>query len=337
MNLISPEEWDTFLSHYPNAHLLQTTAWGQFKEAFGWQVQRILTRSPEPSGAQVLFRRLPMGIFTIAYIPKGPVGSPDAVFWKDVDELCRQHRAIFLKVEPDSWDCSQSPPAGFRESNHSIQPQRTLVVDLTAEEDHILGRMKQKTRYNIRLALRKGIVVRTSSDINAFYRLLEVTGGRDEFGVHSPAYYRRAYEHFHPQGECELFLAEFQGEPLAGLMAFAHGQRAWYFYGASSNKHRERMPTYLLQWEAMRWARAQGCKEYDMWGVPDADEETLEANFTQRSDGLWGVYRFKRGFGGELRRSPGPWDRVYRSWLYQLYNWWVSRAVPGSEAGDRAD
>lgn len=337
MNLISPEEWDKFLSHFPNAHLLQTTAWGQFKQAFGWQVRHILTRSPEPSGAQVLFRRLPLGLFTIAYIPKGPVGLPDAAFWKDVDALCRKHRAIFLKVEPDSWDCSQCPPVGFQESIHSIQPQRTLVVDLTAEEDHILGRMKQKTRYNIRLALRKGIVVRTSSDLNAFYRLLEVTGGRDEFGVHSPAYYRRAYELFHPQGECELFLAEFQGEPLAGLMAFAHGQRAWYFYGASSNKHRERMPTYLLQWEAMRWARGQGCTEYDMWGVPDADEEELEANFTQRSEGLWGVYRFKRGFGGELRRSPGPWDRVYHSRLYQLYDWWVRRSETGGEAGGRVD
>jgi peptidoglycan pentaglycine glycine transferase (the first glycine) len=332
MNLISPEEWDSFLSHYPNAHLLQTSTWGQFKQSFGWQVQHLVTPSPQPAGAQVLFRRLPLGIFTIAYIPKGPVGSPGAAFWKDIDALCRRRRAIFLKLEPDTWECNLDPPQGFQTSAHSIQPQSTLVVDLTAEEDHILGRMKQKTRYNIRLALRKGIVVRTSSDLSAFYRLLEVTGGRDEFGVHSLSYYQRAYEFFHPRGECELFLAEYQGEPLAGLMAFLHGQRAWYFYGASSNKHRERMPTYVLQWEAMRWARNKGCTHYDLWGVPDASEEELEANFTQRSDGLWGVYRFKRGFGGELRRSPGPWDRVYRPQLYQLYDWWVRRSQASGEA-----
>jgi peptidoglycan pentaglycine glycine transferase (the first glycine) len=109
---------------------------------------------------------------------------------------------------------------------------------------------------------------------------------------------------------------------LAALMVFAYGKRSWYFYGGSANIHRERMPNYLLQWEAMRWARTQGCTEYDFWGVPDADLETLEAGFTQRTDGLWGVYRFKRGFGGELRRALGPWDRVYQPLLYRLYLLW---------------
>ncbi len=113
-------------------------------------------------------------------------------------------------------------------------------------------------------------------------------------------------------------------------MAFANGKRAWYFYGASANEHRERMPTYLLQWEAMRWARSLGCTLYDMWGVPDEDEETLEANFTTRSAGLWGVYRFKRGFGGRLTRAASPWDRVYNPFLYGFYRWWTGmRSNPG--------
>ena len=106
-------------------------------------------------------------------------------------------------------------------------------------------------------------------------------------------------------------------------MVFAHGDRAWYFYGASSDEHRNLMPTYLVQWEAMRWARHQGCREYDLWGIPDADAQTLEAQFTERADGLWGVYRFKRGFGGELRRAPDPWERVYNPLLYRLYRWRV--------------
>jgi lipid II:glycine glycyltransferase (peptidoglycan interpeptide bridge formation enzyme) len=152
---------------------------------------------------------------------------------------------------------------------------------------------------------------------------MEITGGRDAFGVHSYAYYQRAYDLFHPRGKCELFVAEFEGKPLAAMMVFAHGKRAWYFYGASANEHRERMPTYLVQWEAMRWARAQGCLDYDLWGVPDADEKTLEDNFTSRNDGLWGVYRFKRGFGGRLCRSLDPWDRVYKPGLYTLYRWWA--------------
>jgi len=112
---------------------------------------------------------------------------------------------------------------------------------------------------------------------------------------------------------------------FAGLMVFAHGRRAWYFYGASASDHRDRMPTYILQWEAMRWARAHGCTEYDLWGVPDADEDTLENEFSERSDGLWGVYRFKRGFGGRLCRSAGPWDRIYQPVLYKFYERWASR------------
>jgi lipid II:glycine glycyltransferase (peptidoglycan interpeptide bridge formation enzyme) len=150
---------------------------------------------------------------------------------------------------------------------------------------------------------------------------MEITGGRDEFGVHSREYYQQVYERFHPRGECELLIAEYEGQPLAGVIVFARGPRAWYFYGASSNEYRELMPTYLLQWEAMRWARQRGCTQYDLWGVPDEDEETLEANFTTRSDGLWGVYRFKRGFGGQLCRAPAAWDRVYQPLLYRLYLW----------------
>jgi lipid II:glycine glycyltransferase (peptidoglycan interpeptide bridge formation enzyme) len=102
-------------------------------------------------------------------------------------------------------------------------------------------------------------------------------------------------------------------------MVFTSSSRSWYFYGASSGIHRDRMPTYLVQWEAMRWAKKMSCTEYDLWGVPDQDLDTLEANFTNRNDGLWGVYRFKRGFGGQLKRNCGPWDRVYNPFLYSLY------------------
>lgn len=331
MPLLQASEWESFLADYPRAHLLQTTAWGDLKSEFGWDVARLANGK---AGAQVLFRRLPLG-FTLAYIPKGPVGERGRWrdLWPKLDSLCRQRKAILLKVEPDLWETvggnETVSPEDFRVSGHAIQPPRTILVNLEAEEDALLARMKQKTRYNIRLALKKGVIVRTSSDLDKFYRLLQVTGERNEFGVHSNDYYQRAYELFHPHGECELFLAEFQHEPLAAIMVFSHGQRAWYFYGASAALHRQRMPSYLLQWEAMRWARNHGCKEYDLWGVPDADQETLEASFTERSNGLWGVYRFKRGFGGQLRRSPGPWDRVYQPVMYAFYHWWMRKHEPG--------
>ncbi len=340
---VSAPEWDDFLSCFPDAHVLQTTAWGELKTAFGWQPVRLISHHPQGGriGAQVLFRPLPFGL-SLAYLPKGPIGEgqPDlgssfwSPLWHEVDELCRARRAIFLKVEPDIWERPdqnldrRAAPAGFRLGRQDIQPPRTLLVDLTGDEEAVLARMKQKTRYNIRLALKKGVLVSPSADFIAFHRLLMQTGQREDFGVHSLEYYRRAYELFYPRAECELFLAEFEGQPLAGLMVFARGSRAWYFYGASSEAHREKMPSYLLQWEAMRWARAHGCSTYDLWGVPDVDEQTLEAHFTSRSDGLWGVYRFKRGFGGQLRRAQGPWDRVYNPWLYALYCRWIAFRRP---------
>jgi lipid II:glycine glycyltransferase (peptidoglycan interpeptide bridge formation enzyme) len=343
MPVVSIPEWDDFLNEHPEAHILQTSAWGEIKAAFGWEPVRIIGGSPGLLvGAQILFRKLPFGL-SLAYIPKGPVmNNLDngwagwEALWPTVDHLCRKQRAIFLKIEPDLFEQfegledavmidSQKPAANFHLAQEGIQPARTLLVDLRGSEEDVLGRMKQKTRYNTRLALKKGVVVKASADIEEFYRLMIQTGKRDAFGVHSKEYYSQVYDCFHPYGQCELLFAEYQGEPLAALMVFARGKRAWYFYGASSDAHRDRMPTYLLQWEAIRWARSQGCTVYDLWGVPDAEESALEAGFMQRADGLWGVYRFKRGFGGFLARASGPWDRVYYKRLYSLYRWYFSR------------
>jgi lipid II:glycine glycyltransferase (peptidoglycan interpeptide bridge formation enzyme) len=280
-------------------------------------------------GVQILFRALPLG-FSLGYIPKGPLGANWEQLWPEIDTLCRARRAVFLKVEPDAWEDEfdqqrQFSAFGFQPSDHSLQPRRTAIVDISGEEEEILARMKQKTRYNIRLAGRKEVVVTPSSDLEAFSSLMDVTGQRDEFGVHSRSYYRRVYELFHPLGMCELLVASYQGQPLAGIMVFARGDRAWYLYGASNNLERNRMPAYLVQWEAIRWARRKGCTSYDLWGVPDADEETLEADFTQRSDGLWGVYRFKRGFGGQIRRAAGAWDKVYNRTAYLAYQLLIAR------------
>ena len=360
-------EWKEFLAAHPETHLLQTGEWGELKSAFGWEAARVIVGD---CGAQILFRKLPLG-FTLGYMPKGPVFSDQCSviseqFWAEVDEVCRARRAIFLKIEPDDWECddsrrriaksgdfalqvkiepvewecddsrrriAKSGDFALRASPHNIQPRRTIIVDLRGSGEEILARMKQKCRYNIRLAEKKGVAVRTWDDVAAFHRMVLATGERDVFGVHSLEYYRRAYDLFHEAGMCEMLVAEYEGRPLAALMVFARGKRAWYFYGASTDESRNLMPTYLLQWEAMRWAKARGCEEYDLWGVPDEDEATLEANFETRRDGLWGVYRFKRGFGGELRRAAGALDRVYNLPLYRLYLWRMSRGA--EEPGGR--
>ena len=319
-------DWNHFLESHPNSHLLQMGEWGELKKDFGWKPVRIIDHE---IGAQILFRRLPLGL-TIGYLPKpvfsGQFSGISDQFWREVDSICKKNRAIFLKVEPDTWDeksIIHAKRSLFIISKYNIQPPRTVVLSIKEEEETILSRMKPKCRYNIRLAAKKGVTVRAWDDISAFHEMMTVTGGRDNFGVHSKEYYQRAYELFHAKGTCELLVAEYEGKPLASLMVFANGKRAWYVYGASNDHERNRMPTYLLQWEAVRWAKARGCDEYDLWGVPDEGEEKLEVEFESRHDGLWGVYRFKRGFGGELKRAAQAVDRVYNPLLYWMYTKYI--------------
>jgi len=320
MTEVTLTEWNQFLTKFPDAHLLQMGEWGELKKDFDWKPVRVISGD---AGSQILFRRLPLG-FTIGYMPKpvdsGQLAVDSESFWSEVNSVCKKNRAVFLKLEPDAWeDEFIIYHSSFIISKHNIQPPRTITLDIKDSEEDILARMKPKCRYNIRLAEKKGVTVRAWDDVAAFHEMMTVTGGRDGFGVHSKEYYQRAYELFHPKGTCELLVAEYEGKPLASLMVFANGRRAWYVYGASNNEERNRMPTYLLQWEAVRWAKARGCEEYDMWGVPDENEEMLEANFESRHDGLWGVYRFKRGFGGQLKRAAQALDRVYNPLLYWAY------------------
>jgi lipid II:glycine glycyltransferase (peptidoglycan interpeptide bridge formation enzyme) len=320
-------DWDDRIASSSQGHLLQSWAWGELKSEFGWTAERV---DDGPACAQVLFRSLPAGLGSMAYIPKGPVVDfHDEAALKSLlaalGPLAEKERALCLKIEPnlddEPWLAERLCAHGFKLSPQEIQPRRTILVDLDAEPDDLLKRMKQKTRYNIRLAGRRGVTVRPANDkdLPDVYDLMKLTAERDGFGIHSPYYYETAYRRFVPAGQGALLVAEHEGRLLAALMAFAFGGTAIYMYGASSNEGRKRMPTYLLQWEAMLWAKKQGCVVYDLWGVPDEDEESLEAGFTQRSDGLWGVYRFKRGFGGSLTRSAGTWDLVYSPLRYQLY------------------
>ena len=326
MSEITSNEWQTFLNTQENVHILQTAQWGKLKSQFGWEAHFF---THEDCGAQVLLRKLPLG-FHIAYLPMGPVGKPNQDLLVEIQSFCKKNKCIFLKIEPDMWEedfpasALSSVLEGFSESK-SIQPANTIVLSLNGDAETWLSRMKQKTRYNVRLAAKKGVVIEDSESIDTFYSLMIETGERDAFGVHSKSYYQTAFDLFKSNDTCKLFIASFEGTPLAGIMVFISGNRAWYFYGASNNVERNRMPTYLIQFEAMKYCAESGCTSYDLWGIPDADTETLENEFMNRKDGLWSVYRFKRGFGGEIKRLAGAWDQVYIKPLYNLYRWWSNR------------
>ncbi len=241
MNIVSLSDWNKFLENHPDAHLLQMGEWGELKKDFGWKPVRIIL--DRETCAQILFRRLPLGL-TLGYMPKPVFSGQWSVvseqFWKEVDSICKKNRAVFLKIEPDAWD-NELPDTWhvtLRASPHNIQPPRTITIDIEDSEETILARMKPKCRYNIRLAEKKGVTVRAWDDIPAFHEMMTVTGGRDNFGVHSKEYYQRAYELFHRKGTCELLVAEYEGKSLAALMVFANGNRAWYVYGASNDQER---------------------------------------------------------------------------------------------------
>ena len=337
-------EWNKALRALPWPHLLQSWEWGEFKSRWGWSAERWLLRAPDgaPRAAvQVLRRRLGRLPFCVLYVPKGPACADEAAFLAALDWLAaraRAVRALWVKIDGDPH--LAQPPAerpqalaryralltqrGWRYSPSQVQFRNTAHTELRRSDEALLATMKPKTRYNIGLARRRGVTVRAGSveDAPLFYSLLRTTAERDQFSIHTLDYYRDFLRLF-AQGEdapARLLIAEYQQQPLAALVVAAVGERAIYLYGASSDQQRELMPTYLLQWEAMLWARRRGCKTYDLWGIPDEDEATLEANFERRSDGLWGVYRFKRGFGGQVVRYIGAWVDVrspLRWWLFQ--------------------
>lgn len=324
------QQWDAFVQSHPRAHILQLSAWGEHKRHFGWDVARIALAQGESigGGAQILLRRLPLRLGAMGYIPFGPYVVDDALWpalWQAIRQtLVPKHRIAFLKIEPGIYHNGESIPPfpqwGFRPSPQTIQPPRTILLDIAASDDDLLARMNQGTRRKIRQSLKNEIRYYhgTRDDVKVFTDMMQTTAQRNAFGVHDHHYYQLAYDLFAPQ-YAALILAEHGGDPLAGIMVFGVGESAQYLYGASSNIKRNLMAAYGVQWQAIQWAKQRGHRYYDMWGIPDADEATLEAQFQERADGLWGVYGFKRGWGGRIVRSLGAYDLPYNQALYLGY------------------
>jgi peptidoglycan pentaglycine glycine transferase (the first glycine) len=325
----NPEQWNTALANLPAAHVLQTWEWGAFKSRYGWRPTRYLWLGPEgdqPRAAgSVLTRRLGRWLASVMYVPKGPaLDYGDTALLEQVlahlEAMARRGRALFVKIDPDVRSDTAEGKAvvatlrrrGWRVSREQVQFRSTILLDLTRSLDELLAAMKSKWRYNTRLAARRGVTVRrgTSADLSLLYQMYAETAARDGFVTRPEDYYRDAWYAFIEAGLAQPLIAEVEREPVAMVLIFRFASRAWYMYGASRAVHREKMPNYLLQWEAIRWARERGCAVYDMWGAPDIPDE---------SDPLWGVYRFKRGFDGEFVTHIGAWDFPVSRAGYCLY------------------
>lgn len=321
------EQWNAIARRLPCSHVLQSWEWGEFKRRHGWLPARLLFETDgRRAAASILRRRAAPLPFSILYVPKGPLLDYDDPLLLDavlgeLERIARQQRAIFVKIDPDvpadhETATSLMRRRGWQPSREQIQFRNTLRTDLRPGDDEILAAMKSKTRYNIRYSIRKGVEVRRSNDLGLFYRMYAETGRRDGFLIRPFGYYQDAWGMFIEAGLAQLFIAWYEDEPLAGVLPFRFGETAWYMYGASRDAHRNLMPNYLLQWEAMLWAKEHGCTTYDWWGAPDHLSET---------DPMWGVYRFKAGFAAEFVEQIGAWDFPVSRPLYQLYTTLIPR------------
>ena len=317
--VVDAASFDAQLLRHARPHILQSSHWAALKAPV-WSAQHLVWG--DEAAATILSRKLSPLPVQIHYAPKGPIARADLDVWQqllpELEAHARQQRALFIKIDPDVPAESALGNAltdllqarGWVFSADQVQYRNTVLSDLRGDEAALLAGMKSKTRYNIRLAGRRGVVVTASDDFDTFYQLYAETAARDGFLIRPRAYYLQVMQRLQGASLGQLLLAQREHQVLAGLFLFRFGPTAWYFYGASSNEGRRHMPTYLLQWEAMRWARAQGCTTYDWWGAPDELTE---------DDPMWGVYRFKEGFGGQFTRWIGAWDYAPNKTLYRAY------------------
>lgn len=326
-----------------------------------------------PSAAALILKRtIPMGgmsaRLSILYAPKGPL-----LDWtnetlrnrvlNDLQTFAKKKGAIFLKMDPDvvlgtgipaqenniddatgQAVMSELKRRGWGYSSDQIQFKNTVLIDLNPSEEELLARMKQKTRYNIRLAEKKGVVLRigTPKDLGMLYQMYAETSVRDGFVIRDEGYYKIVWTTFMANAQspvstnqspitnpreaslwdqlpsAEPLIAEVHNEPVAAIFVFYFAKRAYYVYGMSRDVHREKMPAYLLQWEAIKRARVRGCSIYDLWGAPDVFDE---------GDSMWGVYRFKEGLGGKVVRTLGAWDFAPNPFWYKLYSEIIPRLL----------
>lgn len=310
---------------------LQSEFWGEMVDRGGEIVERWGVKMPVEKGSEngndgekiiaaiTIIKKPLIGPFFYWYAPRGPRGEREAVDFLLTELKNRKSDAVFFRIEPEELPASKGDIINLKKSL-DLQPKKTLMLDLSKSEEELLKEMSQKTRYNIRLAEKKGVKIikgisfggkdniKAEKDFAEFWRLMSLTGERDAFRLHSASHYKNllnidSSKEF--DGKIKLFFASTGGKNIAaGLFCF-FGDRVTYMHGASDNEARNLMAPHLLQWEVIRQAKKEGYKYYDFYGI---DEKKWP-----------GVTRFKLGFGGFIKEYPGTYDFVFRPIIYGLY------------------
>ncbi len=264
----------------------------------------------------ILKRKVPYSNYHFFYAPRGPVMDFKNIkafdFLLDAVEIeAKKNNAISLKLDPQIFENDQEvinllKTRGFVYQKMNVQPRTTFIVDLHLPQDELLLTFEEKTRYNIRLSLKKGVVVKEISNdqgVEEFYDIYKETAERDNFLIHPISYYKNIKACLVDRGMANIFIAYHNDKPIAGVYTFNFGSRLWYMYGASLNASRNVMPNHALHWHIINWAKEKGFKDYDLFGIPSNPTENHP---------LWGVYRFKKGFNGKLIKYVGVFDLAYK-------------------------
>ena len=306
-----------YVATHPRGDVLQTTSWGKLKSSSGWDYYPlgVVKEGALQAAALILVKKLPILPAIIAYSPRGPLfSSPEALgaLFQGAINLLKEKKALVWKMDPpishgdQLWeDLVKSHNLVWVDTGldfQGVQPSHVMVLDLNHSTERLLNNMKSKTRYNIRYAMRKGVRIvplKEKAQLSVFYCLLQETAERDRFTIRPLSYFEEMWDHLVQNNLAKVFLAYHQNTPLAGAICFKLGTKAWYVYGASSNENRNLQASHLIQWEMIRWAKSVGCNVYDFRGVSgDLNPEHP----------LYGLYRFKEGFGATLKSYVGEYD-----------------------------
>ena len=322
------QEYKKFLESHDRCNFQQSLEWGNVKTS--WKKEVILSEDKDGNirgSLCVWIRKIPI-FGNIMYSARGPVCDLyDEEITKDLREgadlLAKKYKAFVLRVEPDILKSDEEfrkiiTKNGFKIKDDSkdfkdeIQPRFVFRLNLKGKtEEEIFSELHQKTRYNVRLATKKGVVIKegTREDLKEFHKIMIETGERDNFIIRSLEYFEKMYDEMAPN-HMKLLMAYHEDKPISGIIPIMYGNKVWYLYGASSNSHRNLMPNYLLQWTMIQEAIKMGADMYDFRGVSGVVDE---------SHPQYGLYRFKKGFNAEFTEFIGEIYIPYKPLVYKMY------------------
>lgn len=318
------KELYNFLQSNNKSHYLQSPQWEEVKA--NWKHEMLVVENNEKiiGTMSVLLKKIPLLNSYMMYAPRGFIcdfNNKEALekLTEEVKKIAKKYNAFIFRMDPDISDNNHNfkemmKSLGYKLKTDSktIQPQFVYRLDIKGKTpEMLLKSFKSKTRYNINLAIRRNVKVREAqkSDIPIFYKILKHTAKRDNFCIHDISYYERIIDNFGPN-HAKIFIAEYENEPIAAAMSILYGNKTWFLYGGSTDKNRNYMPTYLIQWEMIKWAIENNCDIYDFGGV---------SGYKNENNPMYGVYRFKKGFNGEVVKFTDELYIVFKPHINDIW------------------